>query len=265
MAESETPRIRKRDRVKRYMRVPLRLRTADLPKRAASAVVMAAVAGAALWLGGAWWAIFVLLVAGGVWFEWSVLAMLFNPPGASRIVWRVVGIIYCAVAAAVLILLRMDATGTFWLLTALCAVIMTDVGAYFSGRTIGGPKIAPRISPSKTWAGLGGGMIASAATVVMAGHWGAAVTQDQAACTQFGACAPASGHLIVPVLIGAAIAVVAQAGDFFESWMKRQAGVKDSGKVLPGHGGLFDRVDGLMAVLFLLGLVFMLSRVPSSL
>ena len=270
MAEGEGDRIRKRDRMKRYVRVPLALRTADLPKRAASAVVMLAVAGGALWLGEAWWAAFVLAVAFGVWFEWSVLAMLFTPPGARRLAWRAAGAVYCAIAAAVLILLRMDATGTFWLLTVLCAVIMTDVGAYFSGRAIGGPKIAPSISPSKTWAGLGGGMVASAATVVIAGRWGASLFPGTLECARVGACAPSAshpsgGHLAASLAIGALIAVIAQAGDFFESWMKRRAGVKDSGKLLPGHGGLFDRVDGLMAVLFLLGLVFMLSPVPGSL
>ncbi len=117
-------------------------------------------------------------------------------------------------------------------LSLLLAVIATDIGAYFAGRSIGGPKIAPSISPSKTWAGLAGGM-AGAALVLMLGRGN-------------GMAAEAIGG-------GAMLAIVAQAGDFFESWMKRRAGVKDSGKLIPGHGGLFDRVDGLLAVVFVGG------------
>jgi phosphatidate cytidylyltransferase len=116
-----------------------------------------------------------------------------------------------------------------------------DSGAYFAGRAIGGPKIAPSISPSKTWAGLGGGIV-GAALVMGVAHW----------------CAPAnSGGAGVPalwaLLLAIPVAVLAQAGDFLESWLKRRAGVKDSGAIIPGHGGLLDRVDGLMPVAILAG------------
>ncbi|WP_179408702.1 phosphatidate cytidylyltransferase [Novosphingobium marinum] len=227
------------------MRVPLSVRTSDLPKRAASAVVMLAVSGLALWVGGAVWTLFVAAVAIGVFFEWTVLTFLFTDKGLPRLAWRVSGMVYCAIAAVMLVLLRDGPDGLFAILMAVGAVIGTDVGAYFAGRTIGGPKIAPLISPSKTWAGLGGGMLG--ATVVL---------------LAIGAGREGIG-LSVPLLIlaGVLTAIVAQAGDFFESWMKRRAGVKDSGKLIPGHGGLFDRVDGLLAVLFVLGVIFTVSHV----
>jgi phosphatidate cytidylyltransferase len=125
-------------------------------------------------------------------------------------------------------------------------VIAVDVGAYFAGRAIGGPKIAPRISPAKTWAGLIGGAL-------LAGLVGVAVE-----LTDFGpAAAPGTSALAIGAALvgGVLIAVLAQAGDFFESWMKRRAGVKDSGALIPGHGGLFDRLDGFISVFFALFLI----------
>jgi len=112
---------------------------------------------------------------------------------------------------------------TFW---ALSLVWATDIGAYFSGRSIGGPKIAPAISPSKTWAGLIGGM--ACATLV-------------AACFHIWFNLASTLVWVTPFL-----AVAAQSGDFLESWMKRRAGVKDSGSLLPGHGGVLDRLDGVV-------------------
>ncbi len=104
----------------------------------------------------------------------------------------------------------------------------TDVGAYFAGRAIGGPKLAPVISPKKTWAGFYGGV---AAATVLGTLW--------VYLTGLGAT-----YLLLAPLFSAA----AQGGDLFESWMKRRAGVKDSGTMLPGHGGVFDRLDGLIPV-----------------
>ncbi|HKX78066.1 MAG TPA: phosphatidate cytidylyltransferase [Novosphingobium sp.] len=235
--------------------VPLTTKTSDLPKRAASAMVMLAVAGTALWLGGWWWTAFVLLAAAGVWFEWSVLAMLGNPPGAARSLWRLGGVVYCGLAAAALIFLReMSAPSV---LAIIGAVIATDTFAYFTGRTFGGPKIAPIVSPSKTWSGLFGGIVGTSAVMLTFTKY-----QCQA---QFGTFDEGTGCVWSDIywegaLVGGAlIAIVAQAGDFFESWMKRRARVKDSGKLIPGHGGLFDRVDGLLSVSFVMGLFFLVS------
>ncbi|HEX4848687.1 MAG TPA: phosphatidate cytidylyltransferase, partial [Novosphingobium sp.] len=145
----------------------------------------------------------------------------------------------------------------------LLGVIGTDVGAYFTGRTLGGPKIAPAISPSKTWSGLIGGMLGAALGIYLAMRiaftapfidaMNAAMSGEPDAVTLVPG---GEGPSLVGVLVaGAVLAVVAQAGDFFESWMKRRAGVKDSGRLIPGHGGLFDRTDGFLAVLFVLGLL----------
>lgn len=243
----------------------------DLPVRTASAVVMLAVAGTALWLGGAIWAGFVAFVALGAYWEFAALAKAFARTGTRLGAWLLGGFIYIGVAALMLFALRVNAYGLATVLVVVLAVIGTDVGAYFAGRTIGGPKIAPAISPSKTWAGLGGGMLGAAGGMALA-YWlswkfsGVLAPQDVAVTTVNGVTVTSSApELLIPwpliALAGPATAIVAQAGDFFESWMKRHAGVKDSGKLIPGHGGLFDRVDGLLAVLFALGLASILGAV----
>jgi phosphatidate cytidylyltransferase len=112
-----------------------------------------------------------------------------------------------------------------------------DIGAYFAGRSIGGPKLAPSISPNKTWAGLIGGMVAAG---VFGGAW-AWLLQLPA----------------ILILLAAPFGAAAQAGDLFESWLKRRAGVKDSGTWLPGHGGALDRLDGLVVVASLTALAMM--------
>ena len=116
-------------------------------------------------------------------------------------------------------------TALFWLLFTVWA---TDTFAYFAGRGIGGPKLAPRLSPNKTWAGLIGGMIGAALVGAITAIWSSL------------------GSALALAFVSAVIAAIAQAGDIFESALKRRAGVKDSGKVIPGHGGILDRVDGLV-------------------
>ena len=113
----------------------------------------------------------------------------------------------------------------FWVFVVTWA---TDIFAYFAGRAIGGPKLAPAISPNKTWAGLLGGMAGAAACGWLLATW----------------------FQMEPFFLwaGAAMGLIAQLGDLFESWVKRRAGVKDSGTLLPGHGGVLDRLDGLLAV-----------------
>lgn len=213
-------------------------RKSDLGVRTLTAIAMIVVAGGALWLGGWFWAVFVALVSMGVLWEWRALVRGFARTTVRAATWNVVGFLYIAVAALTLLWARSEIGGDLVLLLIVGAVVATDIGAYFAGRAIGGPKIAPRISPSKTWAGLFGGML------------GAALLLSTIAYSNG---LEISSYFPQIALTGAAAAVIAQAGDFFESWMKRRAGVKDSGKLLPGHGGLFDRVDGLIAVLFVLG------------
>ena len=225
----------------------------------ASAVVMVAVAGTALWLGGWWWAGFVALMAAGVLHEWRGLTIEFR----HRTFWNLLGLVYIFIAAGALWQMRQDdLTAT---ISLVLVVIAIDVGAYFAGRTFGGPKIAPTISPSKTWAGLLGGMVAAGITFVITFP---PLCYDDCPSAPFDIWAHnwqqismdfSLSDFLLLFCVGALLAVIAQAGDFFESWMKRRAGVKDSGSLIPGHGGLFDRLDGLLAVAFLVGIL----RMPS--
>ena len=147
------------------------------------------------------------------------------------------GTIYCGLPVLALLLIRRQHLagpdlstypGLIYTLWALALVWATDIGAYGAGRAFGGPKLAPRLSPNKTWAGLIGGVaLASLLAVVLHRGYGL----------------PLRLTLATPVL-----AVVAQGGDLYESWLKRRAGVKDSGTLIPGHGGVLDRLDGLVPV-----------------
>jgi len=235
------------------------VRKSDLKVRAASALVMVAVAGTALWVGGWLWSAFVAVIAAGVLWEWWGLVRGFAPHAVVRLRWMAGGLVYIGVAALLLAVLPvMPGVSRGLLLPIVLAVIATDIGAYFAGRTFGGPKIAPLISPSKTWSGLIGGMIGAGLALTFTigvdcsfldgGYeptWYDCLTIDRWRSFR------------ISMLYGALIASIAQAGDFFESWMKRRAGEKDSGKLIPGHGGLFDRVDGLLAVCFVLGLMIL--------
>ncbi len=144
--------------------------------------------------------------------------------------WLAFGALYIGLPACAFIAIANDPqwgrATIFWMFFAVAG---TDMGAYFSGRAIGGPKIAPGISPNKTWAGLLGGTGAAMAVgAVTAGYW--------------------LERPLWPLIgLSAVLAVVSQAGDFFESLVKRKFGVKDSSAIIPGHGGLFDRVDGHIA------------------
>ena len=225
---------------------------ADLGVRTASAIVMVAVAGAALWAGGMVWTGFVVAISAGVLWEWLKLSFGIARGFFARVLWFVAGVVYIGMAGATLTALPM-LYGPLGPLMPVVVVVATDVGAYFAGRRFGGPKIAPRISPSKTWSGLFGGMIfAGLALWALVGEAGWQISQHSRYAVPV---------LYDPVEIGRVVrygmlaAVLAQGGDFFESWMKRRAGVKDSGRLIPGHGGLFDRVDGLLAVCFVLGVM----------
>lgn len=138
------------------------------------------------------------------------------------------GILYVGLPIMALLVLRRQEEGIVFTVWALALVWACDIGAYAAGRMIGGPKLAPAISPNKTWAGLGGGvLLASLFAAFMHYRYGL----------------PLRLTLATP-----ALAVLAQGGDLYESWLKRQAGVKDSGTLLPGHGGVLDRLDGLVPV-----------------
>jgi phosphatidate cytidylyltransferase len=210
----------------------------ELTKRILSGVLLAAVLLGDLWL-GSWWYLGLLLIGGAlVLREFARLVLKITTVPHSRILWLVFGAIYIALAVHGLWQTRANPFHGLLLATWLFFVVWaTDVGAYAFGRVIGGPKIAPSISPSKTWAGLLGGIVCVAVVMnIMLGWLLGRLTHDL------------KEILVIGVLWGAPLAILAQAGDFFESWMKRRAGVKDSGTLIPGHGGLFDRVDGLLPV-----------------
>ncbi len=149
------------------------------------------------------------------------------------------GVLYCGLPVLALVVLRRQEAGLVFALWALALVWATDIGAFFAGRSIGGPRLAPRISPAKTWSGLIGGILLATA-FAFAMHIGEGL--------------PFRLVIATPLL-----AVLAQGGDLFESWIKRRAGVKDSGHVLPGHGGVLDRLDGVVPVAPIAALLVLLT------
>lgn len=143
--------------------------------------------------------------------------------------WVVLGIPYLAWSGLALIAVMATPNIGRELTVFLIGVVSaTDIGAYFAGRMIGGPKLMPNISPKKTWAGLFGGMAFAAIL-----GYGVAVG--------LGAARP-----VVALMLALSLALVSQVGDLFESYVKRRSGVKDSGNIIPGHGGVLDRIDGLL-------------------
>jgi phosphatidate cytidylyltransferase len=278
------------------MSAPAAKKNSDLPTRFVAGVVMIAVACAAIYIGG--W-VFRLLAAAGaavMLVEWgdmhrasrtrsyagaAILVILLlataqylYPVGQIYEIDGVEGIFlesfdelwkgFAAVAALALLYgLACRKVSAGWgflyigapafalmvlewarfdlVLWAMLVTWSTDIFAYFAGRSIGGPKLAPRISPNKTWAGLIGGM-AGAGVIGALAAW-------------------AFGLDLLFMVAGAPMALLAQLGDLYESKVKRRLGVKDSGSIIPGHGGVLDRVDGLLPVaLATLGLLLLVLR-----
>src|SRR4051812_41315521 len=185
----------------------------------ASGVAALAVAGFCLAIGRVDAALAVLAVG-------LVAVALMTP---ERRLWTAAGFLYACVAEIASVLLRLDAIqGFVALIFVLVIVWVTDSGGYFAGRGIGGPKLWPRVSPKKTWAGAVGGVAASLAL----------------AC---GFAAFDLGRVGPLLVLSGALSVVSQLGDLFESAVKRRFGVKDSSHLIPGHGGLMDRLDGFVA------------------
>jgi phosphatidate cytidylyltransferase len=222
------------------------LRWSDLGIRVGSASVLAPVALACIWLGGIAFKLLVAAVALGLAIEWLVLCRL---PTArrGRALLRAGGLGYVALAAAALLFLRGDPlAGRANTLFLVLVVWAGDVGAYLVGRMLGGPRLAPGISPGKTWSGAVGGLLAAIAVGIAA----ALLLADPS--SQWGSQMGAAWRA---ALVGALIGMVAQAGDLLESFVKRHLEVKDSSHLIPGHGGLFDRLDAVLSSALVAGLL----------
>jgi phosphatidate cytidylyltransferase len=245
--------------------------TRNLAMRVAAAVVLAPLAIAAAYAGGWLWTALVTLTAIGLYFEWltvvgartprlvtagaaalamaglllaagrieaSILVLIVGLAGVmvvspERRLWTATGFGYAAAAEVASVLVRHDqAHGFVALILILLVVWVTDIGGYFAGRGIGGPKLWPRVSPKKTWAGAIGGFAASLAVAA-------------------GFAAIGLGKTGPMLLLGAVLSIASQLGDLFESAVKRRFGVKDSSHIIPGHGGLLDRLDGFVAAIVL--------------
>jgi phosphatidate cytidylyltransferase len=233
----------------------------DLGVRTLSGVVMMSIAIAAIWLGGYAFVALVVAVGIGVYWEFAQLVFGFTNGLALRLLWLSGGLIYIGLACFTLLMFSSPFFGMTPAIFMIAGVIGTDIGAYFAGRTFGGPKIAPRISPSKTWSGLFGGMLGAGLSMMAANaiiYWLKSAVNEGGFISDTVHLSYDFGYL---ALAGAIVAIIAQSGDFFESWMKRRAGVKDSGRLIPGHGGLFDRTDGVIAVAFVAGLITSVSMI----
>jgi phosphatidate cytidylyltransferase len=240
----------------------------NLLMRVLAALVLAPLALAIAYAGGWLWAVLVTLASIGLYVEWLTVVglareMRVTVPGVAALAiagiclitgridaalivlavgfiavtllspdrrnWTAAGFLYAAAAEVASVLIRLDSgSGFVALIFVLLVVWVTDIGGYFAGRGIGGPKLWPRVSPKKTWAGAAGGFALSLAVAAGFAAFGLGK----------------SGPLL---LLGAFLSIVSQLGDLFESAVKRRFGVKDSSQIIPGHGGLLDRLDGFVA------------------
>jgi phosphatidate cytidylyltransferase len=194
----------------------------NLALRIVSAAVMAPLALLAAYLGGWPFALFWGLAAGAVLWEWTTLVR-----GAA---WIVAGIGYAGIMLAAPVLLRSGEDYGFVAIVLLFAIVWTtDIFGYFAGRAFGGPKLMPAVSPKKTWSGA------------IAGTLGAMIVAVLVA-SLFGAF-----NKVAMATIALLLSTVAQLGDLLESWVKRKFGAKDASQLIPGHGGVMDRLDGFWA------------------
>lgn len=246
----------------------------DLRKRALTAALLGPAAIACVWLGAGWWTFLMAICVAGLAWEWvrmcggstrsrpglfvpvAVLAagaastagqfwvaLAFLGAGAVAArhsarrrgavppLWLAFGVLYIGLAGVSLIELRhADAPGRENVIFLFLVVWASDIGAYLAGRAAGGPRLWPAVSPNKTWSGAAGGLLAAVLVGVAAASW-----------LEPGS---AGGRA---ALVAAVLGLATQGGDLLESWIKRRFGVKDSSGLIPGHGGLLDRLDGVLA------------------
>ena len=191
--------------------------------------MLAPVALIIAWIGGLLFVVFWIVAASIVLWEWSRLVVHGKLRGFARVDWLAAGVGYAAVLLFAPLILRRDPVLGFAAILFLFAVVWTtDIVAYFAGRALGGPKLWPAVSPKKTWSGAVAGTLGG----VMAGILAVKL----------------SGISVAPmlVLVAGLLSVAAQAGDLIESAVKRHFGAKDAGSIIPGHGGVMDRLDGFL-------------------
>ena len=193
--------------------------------RVLSAVVLAPIALAAVYYGGWPFLLFWAIAAVIVLWEWTRVV-----GGAGRPGWIIVGAAYAVLLLIAPVLLRHDQSyGMAALLILFAIVWTTDIAGYFAGRAIGGPKLAPALSPKKTWSGAIAGLIGAGIVIAVSAPY-------------------ITGAQIVPlVVLAVVLSIASQAGDLAESALKRRFNVKDASQIIPGHGGVMDRLDGFWA------------------
>ncbi len=183
----------------------------------------------------------IVLLSGSILLAIAAIVLKKN----DRMIWAFIGPLCIGLPVLALIVLRAIPDAGFGVTFGLfLAVWATDIGAYFSGKTIGGPKIAPAISPNKTWAGLIGGIISAMITAYLVDRY-------------------LVGGLVATIGIlglGAICAILAQMGDFAESAWKRHFGIKDASNLIPGHGGVMDRLDGIFLTAPMLMVIIMITN-----
>ena len=213
----------------------------NLTLRWISSLILAPLVLAITWYGGwpfvALWTIAACIVL----WEWSMLVRSGGPSPVAFVGWMIAGLAYAAVLAVAPAILRADAALGFVAIVFLFAIVWsTDVFAYFAGRALGGPKLMPAVSPKKTWSGTAGGTLGAVAS---------------------GLIVVKAAGLQVSVAVAAValmLSVVSQAGDLLESAVKRRFNAKDAGHLIPGHGGLMDRLDGFLTAVLAATLVGLL-------
>jgi phosphatidate cytidylyltransferase len=218
----------------------------NLGLRVASAAVLAPLAVALAYWGGLPFVAFWALAALGILWEWIWLVLRPAPDArltSGRWLWIATGVLYAAVAFFGPVVLRRDnQLGVAAMLFLFAVVWATDIVAYFVGRAVGGPLLWPRVSPKKTWSGAIGGVVGAIAA-------GLAV-----------ALLAGIGNPAAIATLALLLSAVSQAGDLFESAVKRRFAAKDASALIPGHGGVMDRLDGFLAAAFAAALIGILRQ-----
>lgn len=196
--------------------------------RSLTVLLLAPIVIMIVWVGGYWYKFILIIISILMAFEWH--SMTNNSGQSKQLFWQLVGVAYITIPIISLLWLRDYDKGREVVLWLLAVVWTTDIGAYIAGKTVGGYKICPAISPNKTWAGLVGGLFGA----LLVGYL----------TTKLIYSAKPMYLIIISLMLGA----YGQFGDLVESWLKRKFKVKDSGFIIPGHGGILDRVDSLVPV-----------------